>query len=614
MGGRLGLDGRLALLVVLASVVLMAYTLLSNGSPLFMLVGILNLIFCSFWLWYKKRLGLRELLDGAPGSRRGGLLLIALFFFLVALSILAFRFRPDTYQRPTVFFVLVSLMVGVVSVEALSFRGRWVPVALFQTIVIGVIVSWSQISTTPSLFELDPWYHMAIVQSIVDNGSIPEGLIYSQLPVLHLLIGSTYLVTGLDYKTAAMASAGLAQIVGNALFVYLLGTFITKRPAVGILASLFVTVADYSILMSVTSIPSSLAAVFVPMILYVLFAVRLKAPVKAVLISALLMLTLVLTHTVATVWFALVLLVGAIVFLFSYRRDAVRTVTVPPTLFAFFLVITLAWWGYASSQLDFLSALLRGGFFSEYYAPTLSVVQIPLSEYLLGSLGTYLFFTLALVGVFYMISSRSDRYASTIAWSGLVPLLVGLLSIVLHVFVNQQRWFYYAEIALAIPLAVALLIIVGMPKRATVRSVAAAAMAIPLAFVLIASPVASMDNHVLAPTTSVSLSFTASELAGLNAAQSIGGGRMFGVDALTESPLEWRGYPVVSLDQGFYDQDFTAYKGTVLIIRDDVAEHRPFSVEEGLYKLDYPIEMVLAGEGFSKIYDDGGVRLFYATH
>src|SRR5690606_8187576 len=103
--------------------------------------------------------------------------------------------------------------------------------------------------------------------------------------------------TTVPYKFAVLMSVSFGQIACNAFFIFLFGNYLFKNHRVGLLAALLVIISDLNIRMSYWSIPNALGAIFVIIILYVLFEKRKNTPrfVVSVLII-LMMAVIILTH------------------------------------------------------------------------------------------------------------------------------------------------------------------------------------------------------------------------------------------------------------------------------------------------------------------------------
>ncbi|MBA7544273.1 hypothetical protein ES705_36625 [subsurface metagenome] len=97
-----------------------------------------------------------------------------------------------------------------------------IPFTLFQIILIALSLEWSVLLLFPSIVGIDPWTHQLITLDILDKGHIVGGG-YQHLPIYHVAIGITSLITGLSYKMATMLFISFLQVVCGVLFISLLG-------------------------------------------------------------------------------------------------------------------------------------------------------------------------------------------------------------------------------------------------------------------------------------------------------------------------------------------------------------------------------------------------------
>lgn len=285
-----------------ASSILLIFVCMSFNRTVYLFPGILSLIACMIWFGMRKKTLYNQY---AHLSFSTDIILNSLYFIFFSLSILSIYFRPNLYERPLFYFILVSLIVGIMALRIFC-NNISNSLFIFQTILIGISISWSQLLIFPSLLGVDPWYHQALTLKILDIHFIPDGYSYSKLPLFHILITLTSLVTGLDYKFATMLSVGLSQIICNVLFIFLLGKFLFNN-RIGLLASLLLVVADHHIYMSYWSIPNAFAVVFVLFLLYLLFKVKMNDSVLISIVSILLMVDIILTHSVVSVFTAIIL-------------------------------------------------------------------------------------------------------------------------------------------------------------------------------------------------------------------------------------------------------------------------------------------------------------------
>ena len=265
-------------------------------------------------------------------------------------------------------------MSGIVALEIVysPSKQKHSGLILFEIIIIGLSTAWSQLIIFPNVVGVDPWWHQMFTLSIIDALHIPEDFGYSNLPVFHLIVGSTSLLTGSNYKFAAMFSVCMIQIICNAIFIFLLGKFISDSSKVGLLGSLLVMTANYHILRAFWSIPNSLAAVFIPIIIYLLFKMKNEKTVIATALSIFLMMSLVLTHSIVAIAMAIILFVlfaGFVIYNIFYSKGA-GTIPVTLSISIFFTVFMFAWWTYASGNLFDLARMIMLGFSAAFDTPT----------------------------------------------------------------------------------------------------------------------------------------------------------------------------------------------------------------------------------------------------
>ena len=603
------LDKKLAILGAVLSIILAIYLTMSVGRIVYVLTAILTLISCSTWLLIREKASLK--FDSHQSNSKSfsiNLALSAIFFFLFAFSILSIQFRMNLYERPLIYFVLTSLMGGIVALEILFSQENHNYFILFQTIVIGLSVAWSQLLIFPSLLGVDPWWHQMFTTKIMETHYIPDGYGYSKLPIFHLAIASTSLITGLDYKFATMLSVSLAQIICNAMFVFLLGKYLFNY-RIGLLASLMVIIANHHIYMSYWSIPTSLAAVFIPIVLYLLWKVRMDKPLHATVLSILFMGILILTHTVTAMCMAIILFVCWAVFNPYNTLFSKTEIPISLTISLLFTTAMFGWWTYASGHITTLANLIKWGFSIDFFVHTPKEISkylatVPVPEQIFNNVGMFLFFSLSFVGIFYMISKKGNSLGFAAALAGFTPLALGFFSLITGHSIIEHRWWYFSQILLAIPLAVAI-ILIGMWNGRSSRfvSIFSFVFVVPLTFLMIMSPPANVDNHVFSPNSGVRYAYTESEM---DAAS------FFAQNLVETISADWDYQNVLSLyyhhdkvhllDESFYTKNFL-HEGSIKIIRREIVNNRPFRLLAALYRLDYNPNIILTNSGFNKIYD-----------
>lgn len=608
------LDRTFAIAGVLFALILIAYVG-KIGKVGYFLTGVLALISCLLWLRIRKS---HTFEFDLPESRTLTAFWSICFFGLFTLSILSVHFRPELYERPLLYFILTAFMVGTVACEVFTSGKPYACLILIQIMLIGVSVAWSQLLIFPGFLGGDPWYHSSLTNRIVDEGLIPEGYSYSKLPLFHLMIAATSLLAGLTYKLAAMVSVSLGQIICNALFVFLIAGHVFRNCRIGLLAALMVIIANYHINMSYESIPNSIAAVFILISLYLLFfKFGDRSHVPFVVLNFIALAAIILTHTISAMCMALLLFViwGAFAIYRVCHSQADNHISLKQPVY--FIVAMFAWWTYASGTIATLSRLIEWGFTIDFFTNTPKELRgylsySPLGEQLFLIMGLYLFFAFSLIGFFYMISRRSDISSFSMAWAGIVPLAISFFSVIIGRFVVEQRWWYFSQILLSIPLAAAIYIVATWKTKRSIHLYCFVfGFVVLLSILMIMSPVANVDSPLFSQDSCVRYSLTESELESFKMLAERWDGPIK-TDAYLAGSQKFQFPQVSAFCQQIYSDSFLSLRDHIVVIR-EIIIGKPFKLFGDIYKLDYDLNTKLDELGFSRIYNSNslsGYQLF----
>jgi len=599
------LDKTLAVAGIIFSLILIVYLGREIGRVIYLLTGVLALISCLLWLVIRK---CHTFEFHLPEARTLTTFWSICFFGLYTLSVLSIYLRPELYERPLLYFTLTAVMAGVIACEIFTSGRRHVGLILIQILLLGVSIAWSQLLIFPSLLGVDPWYHAALTNRIIEEGFIPEGYAYSKMPLFHLLIAATTLSATLPYKFATMVSVSLGQIICNAVLVFLIANYLFKNHRVGLLAALMVVIASHHIYMSYWSIPNAFAAVFITIALYLLFfRFRDRSRFSSAILYMMVLATIIMTHTITAMCMAILLFVtwGALAVYCTYHSRADNHVSLMGPIS--FMIVMFAWWTYASGSIGTLADLIDWGFSVDYFTPTPEGFQgyaavVPFGEQLFYNLGMFLFFTFSFIGIFYMISRRGSSSSFAMAWVGMAPLAISFFSLISGHSVIEHRWWYFAQILLSIPLAVAIYIIGTWKSKTHLHLYGFTfGFVVVLSFLMIMSPAANADNLSFFPNSHMKHSFTEAELESIKTLTEKWDGPIK-TDAYFAG-CQWFQYPQLSsLCQQVYSDDYLSLRGHIIVVR-EATIGRPFKFFSAIVKLDYDLNVKLDGLGFSRIYD-----------
>ena len=607
------LDRTLAIAGVVFSVFLIIYMVITAGRWIYLLAGVLFLISCLLWLGMRKS-HLFEFHFYESGSQFTFLAIC--YFILYILSILSVYFRQNFYERPLLYFILTAVMAGFIACEILISGKHHVGLILTQCVLLGLSVAWSQLLIFPSLVGVDPWYHYAFTNQILGDFHIPDGESYSKLPIFHLMIAITSLLTNLPYKFAVMVSVSLGQILCNALFLYLIARSLFKNQQVALLTALLVTIANTCIFMSYWSIPNSFAAVFMPIAFYILlFKVKGKARILFTSLVAIMMVMIILGHTITAMCMAIFLF--AVWFSFRVYRIFFATNEAQISLLfpVSFVIFMFSWWTYVSSgSFGALAILIKDGFSINFFSNTPPEFQnylmtVPINEQVFNNLGMFLFFTLSFIGIFSMISRKGNSYTFIFAWLGLIPLAISFFALISMLSIIEQRWWYFAQIFLSIPLAVGLIMLVTWKcKRNISMLVFIFIMVVPLCFFNIMSPDANVDNHFFSSESSMTSTLTGSEIVSIFTIFNFRENVIL-TDEYYAGSQKYVYHDLQPFDQEISYREFDKLHGKTVLIRKNILG-RPFKLYANINKLDYNLISAMEQNTFSKIFDSNSVYAY----
>lgn len=610
------LDKYLASLGCIISIILILFLLVTAKRPLYIITGILIFISCLIWLIIRDNASIKY--SYKLEEKQYFYIFNIMFIILLICSIITIYLRPEMYTRPIEYFLFIIALIGIITLEifTLEVNRRNVLVILIQIIILGLNLDFSQLLIFPSLVGIDPWWHQFFTYNIINSGYIPENNLYSKIPIFHLGIANMALITGLDYKLSSMFIWSTFQVLIDAIFIYLLSRYLFND-RIAILSSLLVIISNHHISMGFWLIPTTIGAALIPIIIYLLFKMRSS---KAIAISILFMIILILTHTIVSAALALILLMGWIAFkLYSYINASNKFNNyITWGIFILFTSAMLGWWMYASgTAFTKLGQLLSWGFSIDYFISTpLNIMEyqlnIPFLELLFNNLGMFLFFSLALIGFFYMISKkRTNSYRFAIAVMSMSVLAIAFLSLLTGRSIVEHRWYYIAEILLSIPLSLTFFIFVNTIKDKKLKIIIPTTLILFLSFLMIMNPLSNIDNHIFSPHSGVTYSFKTSEIDAAiffseKSAKEISSDSFFIDEIFTHY---YNVSPKITesnyFDKSLSEKEFVKRNQT-LLLRKEITEN-PFRLFGATYKLDYNPEKILDDE-YNRIYDCDSTR------
>ncbi len=607
------LDKTLALVGVFFSLILTIWLALVIERPIFTLVGILCFIFVTGYLVIRRfaHPSLILFLEEMRCSTRVYIILNIFFFILLSYSIISIYLRPEPYIRPLVYFISTSLMAVIVANEILflSPQKAHIYFSLCKIIVIGLSLQYSQVLIFPSVVGVDPLMHQWFTLKIIDYGYIPEGLSYSNMPLTHLMIGITSLLTDLGYKMSAMFSISTLQVICDGLFVFLLGTFLISTK-VGLLASLLLELSNMHIIFGSIATPNTMGATLILPIILIIFKMRDHKPFIRNLVLMFLMGPLILTHSISALVLSILLFVfwlSSLAYSTLFNQELNQSVTL--TMCILYTTTMFAYWSIVSGHILFLINLIRLEFSIPLFVPSLDAFSyIPLWEQIFNYLGMFLFFSLSFIGCFYILSKQfRNNNRVIIMISGIIVLCIGFFSLITDLTLISERWFYFSQILLAIPLSLSLFLINGIFKHRLIKGFLMSFSVFILAFLLIMSSWSNIDNRIFSPNSGIRLAFTDSELQAGNTISNSWNGTV-GTDWLYSYFFKHQfDNDVISIDNSLETRDFINLQGILILIREEMMNYPLHGFFSNNIYIKYNPFIALEDQKFSRIYNCGSV-------
>jgi hypothetical protein len=610
------IDQWISYLGVLFSVPATILIVLKTNNITYLTPGIILFVVCLYWIIINKRGGKEKIDKGIETARpRTFLLLISSFFILLTISMWVYYLRPDEYSRPTFFFILIASMWFVIFLQIFFVPRKYSFLILIQTTIIFYMIIASQFALFPdSVVGIDPIYHEYTVQQIISNGNIPSGGLYSDLPLFHLMLAAFLLLTNLvSYSLASIMIISMVQFIVISILIFKISQVYLKDFKIGLLAVLFLSGSSFEILYGFLSIPNTMASTILFVMIYLLLFKKQNGMLSIVTVILIAAFSLIITHTMTSVAFVLLLVILYIFdqkYLFTNYSKNYSKISLG--FLILFIVAMISWWSYASKiAFDEMVSLLAWGLTTnplvgETGSTTTAVV---ITESLVNYLPVFVFLSLSVLGLLKLLSTK-ERSWTFMAILGIVPLGIGAVTFVALPFLVPERWWYLAEIFLAIPLAMSVIMLVTKRKHKVKTLLLTGSVLCILVLFSTLSIFANYDNPVATPNTSFRYALTTSEIVSHQAMDK------YYNSVYTDRYYIWwfgpHGIDSKDIGHSIITKNFTGIPNNVpIVIRSNIID-RTVLIDSVPYKMKYDLYQTLYDQGYQKTYDSGSVRTFIA--
>jgi hypothetical protein len=341
-----------------------------------------------------------------------------------------------------------------------------------------------------------------------------------------------------------------------------------------------------------------------------------------------------MTHSVGAVCLGMLLFFTWLGFEVYERLNHKTTIRGRTFLIAFlvFTIVTVGYWTFISGHTNALIRIARSGFSGEVFGtpspeaitqipevlPTMkeAIIQyrdsIPFMEQLFNQSGFFLFFMLAFIGSFLLVSKNTrNKYSFALVFSGLIILAINFSGVITRHGFLADRFNYFCQVLLAVPVGTIFFWLGNLFSRKFAVAGLTGIVAFVLSFLMIMSPQANMDNRIFSPNTTVRYAFKESEMQAINTVSNLYDGEL-GSDYYVRilRYLPDLSAKIKDISKQIYSQDFSSCQNTLILIRDEILNHPFKAASSGIYRLKYSPEQALIKEQFSKIYECGSISGF----
>lgn len=525
-------------------------------------------------------------------------------------AIAVYVLRPEPYERPLAFFVLVALSCGIIAAKIIrcQLASRDTAITLTQTVAVGLSLVWTVTLMYPSLVGLDPWTHRGIVLGGIDAGN---WLVY---PTWHRawysFIAMVIESAGLEYRLATM-SVSFIQVAAGTSLLFLIGRRVAGT-RVGLLAALVVAFSSWHIFFGYWTIPNGLGLTL--LLLAVYLAIRYNNDQSKWSFCAFVatLALLLFTYLLAAVWLMALLCIWLVLTLVQdhhlpERRIALPLIGIGATASALWKIGFLH---YGLSSIHTSTTALPGIAPLPMPMPPgtffLDTIAQPSWELAFNSSGMVLGFVIAIAGCLWLLHKHYHNTPSLLTvLSFSFFLTVGIVPALFGMSVLEHRWWYAAQAFGAIPIA-----IVGISLHRIGKGAIIIVGVVALSFLMMIGLPCNMDNYTFSQNQLARYALTQGELDAAKWALTEYDSNI-GVDnyyTFAANLLLEKDHRLVGINKEILSNDYSSLNCSMVLMRDAIA-YEPFALGDGhVYKLLYDPNIALTEVGYELVYSANGVN------
>ncbi len=286
-------------------------------------------------------------------------LLLLNAIFLLCFSASIYILHQAIYIRPPIYFILVIAAYLSIFIEILYINkeGPACYLNILKVILLSLSFRAGRYFSFATIPGVDTQFHLRLANLISELGHIPGSETlqtkYIYTPLWHVLVSSTGILLDADSSKTLFFSIVLPFVIIMSLFSFLIVKKIAANVQTGLIALLFVNIADMFLVKGLTNIPtSSLVHCLFFLILFCLMQEKNNTIFSAFILLSIF--SIVLTHQLSTFCVLIIffsLLVSKHVYNFLLSRFELKDnevkklpLNINTTMFTFFLVFLVFYW------------------------------------------------------------------------------------------------------------------------------------------------------------------------------------------------------------------------------------------------------------------------------
>ena len=500
--------------------------------------------------------------------------------FFVIIIITSVMWNDQLYSRPLMYFILISLLSGLISIEIIFFSknsNAW-PV-LFKIFFLALVIRLGIYYNFPSIMGYDAYIHTNIANMISTTGYVPPFEIsyqYVNYPILHIFISITNVLSYIPMKDAIFFSIGLVSIICS-VFIFI---FINRLagPRIGLLSVLMICLTTQIIVTGITNITAGSLVLCYFCVLLWLFMHR-ERHINALILSLFIIFVIIITHQLTVFVVLLIFCFFAFsLFLFEHVFGTHGQNFKVQLFLAIFGISMILYWIYTPLYDNesvfkvtfgpFVDVLLNGG---QYASDTLIVGHVYVRPFIetVTLQTSYLILPFFAIGGIFFWLSRKDGIKFAIACTA------AALFFLVYVFpflgirnLLTDRWMPFLIIILGFLAAAYIIALMDLIHSNKIKLVTLFSIIVIFSFLMVTIPAINKDNPFVAKDKTIRNQYTNNEISAIERIKSLYGGTII-VDPEFISPMVLYGSNYTLAGHNFYSVVTFASENELLAISEN---------------------------------------------